>query len=171
MLLEGPRSAHNPKVSSALALPVAQLGMVEALLHSGDIADAHREADDVLASAISCADRNMHALAWEMKSRVARAEKDFDGARLCNENALAILERVHNPVTAWQVHRTAWDLYTDEANSEKANRHRARARELIERLADSFDYNEPLRETLLAAPPARRVLVEGSEGLSHGNRF
>ena len=105
------------------------------------------------------------------RSRVARAEKDFDGARLCNENALTILESVHNPVTAWQVHRTAWDLYADQASSEKAERHRARARELIVRIADSFDYNEPLRETLLAAPPTRRILVEGSEGLSYGNRF
>ena len=34
----------------------------------------------------SAADPNMRALAWEMKSRVARAENDFDGARVCHRS-------------------------------------------------------------------------------------
>jgi DNA-binding winged helix-turn-helix (wHTH) protein/tetratricopeptide (TPR) repeat protein len=149
----------------------AQLGMTEARLQAGDIAEAHREADDVLASALSAADPNMRALAWEMKSRVARVENDFDGARVCIDHALAILDRFDIPVAAWQVHRTAGDLYTDIGDRERADGHRARAKELILRIADSFDYDEPLRESLLLAPPVRRVLVEGSEGLAHGCRF
>jgi hypothetical protein len=39
------------------------------------------------------------------------------------------------------------------------------------RIADSFEHDEPLRKSLLTAPPVRRVLVEGSEGLAHGCRF
>ena len=137
----------------------AQLGMTEARLQAGDIANAHREADDVLASALSAADHNMRALAWEMKSRVARAENDFDGARVCIDHALAILDRFDIPVAAWQVHRTAGDLYADVGDRERAGGHRARAKELILRIADSFDCDEPLRESLLTAPPVRRVLV------------
>ena len=137
----------------------AQLGMTEARLQAGDIADAHGEADDALASALSTADPNMRALAWEMKSRVARAENDFDGARVCIDHALAILHRFDIPVAAWQVHRTAGDLYAEAGDQERAGGHRARAKELILKIADSFDCEEPLRESLLTAPPVRRVLV------------
>lgn len=137
----------------------AQLGMTEARLQAGDIADAHREADDALASALSAADPNMRALAWEMKARVARAENDFDDARVCIDHALAILDRFDIPVAAWQVHGTAADFYADIEDRERADGHRARAKELILRIADSFDCDEPLRKSLLTAPPVRRVLV------------
>jgi tetratricopeptide (TPR) repeat protein len=147
----------------------AQLGMTEARLQAGDIPDAHREADDVLASALSAADPDMRALAWEMKSRVASAENDFDGARVCIDQALAIVDKSDIPVAAWQVHRTAWDLYTDAGDRKKANGHRARAKELILRIADSFDSDEPLRESLLTAAPVRRVLAEDA-GV-HSRRF
>jgi tetratricopeptide (TPR) repeat protein len=136
----------------------AQLGMTEARLQAGDIADAHREADDVLASALSAADPNMRALAWEMKSRVARVENDFDGARVCIDHALAILDSFDIPVVAWQVHRTAGDLYADITDWEGAERHRGRAKEVIMRLADSFEQGEPLRESFLTAAPVRRIL-------------
>jgi tetratricopeptide (TPR) repeat protein len=147
----------------------ARLGVSEALLQAGDISDAHREADDVVASALAAADPNMRALAWEMKSRVARAENDFDGARVCVDHALAILDRFDIPVAAWQVHRTAWDLYTDLGDRESADGHRALAKELIMRIADSFDDGEPLRESLLTAPPVRHVLSEQGHQ-PHGSR-
>jgi len=138
----------------------AHLGMTETRLQAGDIADAHREADDVLASALATADPSMRALAWEMKSRVAKAEDDFDGTRVCIDHGLAILDRFDIPVAAWQVHRTAWDLYADVGDRERADGHRARAKELIMRIADSFDDREQLRESLLSAPPVRYVLSE-----------
>jgi tetratricopeptide (TPR) repeat protein len=132
----------------------------ETQLQAGDTSNAHREADDVLASALAAADPNMRALAWEMKSRVARAENDFDGALVCIDHALAILDKCDIPVAAWQVHRTAWDLYADLGDRESADGHRALAKELILRIVDSFDDGEPLRESLLAAPPVRRVISE-----------
>jgi tetratricopeptide (TPR) repeat protein len=138
----------------------ARLGVSETQLQAGDISDAHREADDVLASALAVADPNVCALAWEMKSRVARAENDFDGALGCIDHALAIIDKFDIPVAAWQVHRTAWDLYTDLGNLESADGHRALAKKLIMRIADSFDDGEPLRESLLAAPPVRRIIRE-----------
>jgi DNA-binding winged helix-turn-helix (wHTH) protein/tetratricopeptide (TPR) repeat protein len=144
----------------------AQLGMTEARLQAGDIADAHREADDVLASALSAADPTMRALAWEMKSQVATAENDFDGARVCIDHALAILDRFDIPVAAWQVHRTAGDLYADVRDRERAKRHRARAKEVIMRLADSFEQGEPLRESFLTAAPVRRILERGDVSIT-----
>ena len=139
----------------------AQLGMTEARLQSGDISDAHREADGLLQSALSTADPGMRALAWEIKSRVAGAGSDRSGARAYIDNALAIVNNLDIPMAAWQVHRTAWCNYADEGNREKAHTHRSRAKEFIMKLADSFDYDEPLRESLLTAPPVLRILGHG----------
>jgi hypothetical protein len=111
----------------------------------------------------------MHALAWEMRSRVARAEKDLTGADRCIDRAVAVLDRFGIPVAAWQVHSSAWSLYEDR-DREKAGRHRARAKELIMEIADSFDHDEPLRESLLTAPPVRRVLVKASKGSAYGSQ-
>jgi DNA-binding winged helix-turn-helix (wHTH) protein/tetratricopeptide (TPR) repeat protein len=136
----------------------AQLGITEARLQAADIADAHREADDVLAVALSAADPNMHALAWVMKAQVARAEKDLDSARSFMDNALAIVGTFDIPVAAWQVHGAAWDLCRSEGDNARADGHLTGARELIMRLADSFEYDEPIRKSLLTAPPVQRVL-------------
>jgi len=140
----------------------AQLGITEARLQAGDIAGAHREADGLLQSALSTADPGMRALAWEIKSRVARAGKDRTGARGYIDNALAILDQFDIPVSAWGVHATAWDFYSDEGDYEKANRHRARAQELVMRVADSFEPEEPLRESFLTAPPIRRIFEQST---------
>lgn len=144
----------------------ARLGMIEARLQAADIADAQREVDDFLASAHSLPCPNIRAMAWEIKSRVAKAERDFDGARTCIHKALTILDRFDIPVAAWQVHRTAWDLYAGERDRERADGHWARSKDMIMRIADSFDYDEPLRESLLIPPPVvRRVLAVAREGL------
>jgi hypothetical protein len=143
--------------------------MIEAQLMAADIADAHRDADEFLESARSLPCPNMRALAWEIRSRVARAEGDMDAARGCMQNALAILDDFDIPVAGWQVHRTAWDLYAGEGDWERAHRHRASSADLIMKIADSFDDHEPLRESLLTAPPVQRVL--GSQGMAHACRF
>jgi DNA-binding winged helix-turn-helix (wHTH) protein/tetratricopeptide (TPR) repeat protein len=165
---------HDPRITPKFILHwrwrlQAQLGMTEARLQAGDVAGAHREVDEVLSSAFSAVDPNMHALAWEMRSRVARAEKDLTGADRCIDRAVAVLDRFGIPVAAWQVHSSAWSLYEDR-DREKAGRHRARAKELIMEIADSFDHDEPLRESLLTAPPVRRVLVKASKGSAYGSQ-
>jgi tetratricopeptide (TPR) repeat protein len=136
----------------------ARLGLSESRLQAGDIPNARLEVDDFLKSALSVAEPNMQALAWETKARVTAAEKDSSGARQCIESALAILEKFDIPVAAWRVHATAWELYSHAGQIEKAEANRARARELIMRLADSFDQGEPLRESLLTAAPVQRIL-------------
>jgi hypothetical protein len=135
----------------------AELGAIETWLAAGDLGNASREANGFLASALSVPDPNMRALGWEVKARVARAEKRLDLARECIDKAFAILEGFDLPLVAWQVHRTAWDLDVDLGNSEEAERHRAQAKEFVMRIADSFDRDEPLRECLLMAPPIRRI--------------
>jgi DNA-binding winged helix-turn-helix (wHTH) protein/tetratricopeptide (TPR) repeat protein len=140
----------------------AELGTAEIWLSAGDFTNASREADGFLRSALSTSEPNMQALAWEIKARVAAAEKAFDGAREYIDNALKIIESFDIPLTAWRVHATAWDLCEHEADYERGACHRERAREVITRLAASFEPDEPLRESLLAAPSVRRIMANAA---------
>jgi hypothetical protein len=142
----------------------AALGLARSWLDSGDIASARRETEGLLQSALSTADPNMQALAWEIKIRVALAEKDETAAKKSMEAALAVLQKQEVPMSAWRVHAAAWEFYEHRKNHEEAESHRARAEEGIHRLADSFAEEEPLRAIFLAAGPVRRILSAASAG-------
>jgi DNA-binding winged helix-turn-helix (wHTH) protein/tetratricopeptide (TPR) repeat protein len=135
----------------------ARLGLCETRLQAGDLPNARIQVESFLESALSMADPNMQVLAWEARARVAIADKDRARALACIESALAILDKFDIPVVAWRVHATAWDLYSHAEEHERAEGHRARAKEVIMRLADSFEQGEPLRESLLTAVPVRRI--------------
>jgi tetratricopeptide (TPR) repeat protein len=136
----------------------AQLGLSNVWLKSGKIVNARSEADGFLVSALSTADPHLQTLAWEMKARVAMAEKDWKGAEEHVHKALAVLEKLEVPVAAWRVHATAWDFYRHVKDKEAAERQRARAEAIVLALANSFADDEPLRKSLLAAAPIRRIL-------------
>ena len=139
----------------------AALGATEARLSAGDIPNARREANEFLESALSVTDPNLRAFAWEINSRVARAEGNWLTARAHIEKALVVLDKFEIPVSGWQVHRTAGDLCEDEGDHAKASEHRALAQELIMKIADSFEPGEPLRASFLAVPPIRRIFERG----------
>lgn len=134
------------------------LGLARTWLESGNIADARREADCFLQTALSTADPNMQLLAWEMKTRVAIAEKDWTLAEESILSALALLGEREVPISAWRVHATAWEFYRLQKNGESAERHRAQAEAGILTLARSFSEQEPLRAIFLAADPVRHIL-------------
>ena len=139
----------------------AELGAAETQLSAGRLAEAAREADVFQKSAQSTAEPNLRALAWEVKTRVALARKDFSSARQFIDHALAIVNGIDIPATAWRVHATAWELCRCQGD-ESADVHRVRARESIMRLADSIDAGEPLRESILRAPAVRRVFGDSA---------
>src|SRR5262245_14045656 len=58
----------------------AQLGLSDVWLASGNLPSARREADRFLQAALSTAEPNLHALAWDVNARVAMAGKDWDDA-------------------------------------------------------------------------------------------
>jgi hypothetical protein len=136
----------------------AQLGSADAWLGAGNLPAARLEAGGLLESALATADPNLHALAWEMNARIAVAEENWGRAESCIERALALAETFGIPATAWQVHRTAWDIYGNANDLDAAQGHRLHARELILSIADSFEPGEPLRETFLAGAPVARIL-------------
>jgi tetratricopeptide (TPR) repeat protein len=141
----------------------SELGMSNAFLGKGDVASARGEADRFLHSALSTADPNLQALAWEMKTRVAMAERRSTESETCLRNALAVLEKFTVPVSAWKVHKTAWQLYEQRKDIEAAEIHRAQAEAGVLAIADSFSVDEPLRATYLKAAPIQNILCSGTD--------
>jgi DNA-binding winged helix-turn-helix (wHTH) protein len=135
----------------------AQLGLSNVWLASGDLRRARREADGFLESALSTAEPNLHALAWEMGARVSMAEKDWNGAGETIEKGLAVLQTFDIPTTAWRVHATCADLHRRAKRDAAAEAERARAEAIILALANSFVPDDPLRSAFLAALPVRRI--------------
>jgi len=138
----------------------AQLGLGSAWLASGHLLNARAEANRFLESALSTADPNLQALAWDLAARVAMAERDWAAGERDIEQALAILDRFQIPTVAWRIHATAREMYRHLKKNKEAERHRERAVEYILALANSFAPDEPLRESFLAAIPVGRILRE-----------
>ena len=142
---------------------LAQLGMANVWLASGNLKNAETEAKLLLKFTLSTADPSLQALAWEMNARLAIAGKDWGDAEKSVQNGLAILTNFEIPMAAWRLHGTAWDFYRQAKNDndKAAETHRKCAETCILKIADSFALDEPLRATFLAAAPVRRILLEG----------
>src|SRR5262249_40007297 len=136
----------------------ARLGAIHVRLDSGQLTSARRDADLYLESALASADPYLHALAWEVQSRVSIAEQDWNGARKAVDQALAVLEAFEVPAVAWHVEATAWAVYSHTTDDERAEGHRTRAASHVHAIANSFSREEPLRAIFLAAAPVRQIL-------------
>jgi DNA-binding winged helix-turn-helix (wHTH) protein/tetratricopeptide (TPR) repeat protein len=139
---------------------MGQLESVNASLLSGNIAEARTGADRSLQSALSTADPELRALAWEVKARVALSENDLPAACDRIQQALAIVDKFEIPVAAWQILASAWQIYQHANERKAAETYRDRAQASILKIANSFAPDEPLRATFLAAAPIRRILRE-----------
>ena len=139
---------------------MAQLESSNAWLLSGNIVNARAAADGFLKSALSTVDPYLQALAWDLKTRVAIADSDLQGARESIQQALAIVDKFEILVAAWQVYATAWQLYQRVREHKTAETNRERAETCILKIANSFAPDEPLRTTFLTAPPFRLILRE-----------
>jgi len=135
----------------------AQLGLADASLAAGNLRNARTEADRFLDAASSTSEPNLLALASDAEARVAMAAKDWKGAERHIESALAIVAKYDIPTTSWRVHATRADLARSVKDEAAAERHRARAEAVVSALAESFDRDEPLRQTFLSSPRIRRI--------------
>jgi hypothetical protein len=142
----------------------AELGLSNVSLASGNLRKARVDADRFLQSALSTAEPNLHALAWDLGARVAMAEKDWIGAEEKIEKGLGVLHKFGIPTTAWRVHATRSDVFRQARNEAAAEAHRAQAEAIILALANSFAPDDPLRDAFLAVAPVKRILRDGNKG-------
>ena len=131
-----------------------------AWLLSGNAVNARTAADGFLKSALSTSDPHLQALGWELQARVELAECDLQGARESIQKALAIIDRFEILFAAWQIFATASQVYKYAKEVKTAAEYRDRAESCILQIADSFEPDEPLRATFLAATPVRQILSE-----------
>src|SRR5262249_20685698 len=133
-------------------------GARKAHLATGNLGKDGRDAHPFLQAAQSCADRSLQGLAWAVKAQVIQAEGRWEDARDCIEKALSTMKDFEIPIFAWRVQIMASDFYQGSKDSKAAERHRENAKTLILQLANSFDQEDPHRESLLSAAPVRRIL-------------
>jgi DNA-binding winged helix-turn-helix (wHTH) protein len=134
---------------------MAQLGLVMALLESGDRERARAASDRFREAALATADPALKARAWNLEARIALAARDAARASECIEAALAALKPVEPPPAAWRVHSTAAQVFRQSGDAGTAEFHRVRAQAILRQLADSLDSNDALRAALLKS--ARRL--------------
>jgi len=139
---------------------MAHLESSNAWLSSGNIVNARTAADGFLKSALSTSDPYLQALAWDLKARVAMAESNLQGARESIQRALAIVDSSEIQGVAWQIFATASQVCRHAKELKTAGTYRDRAESCILQIVDSFEPDESLRATFLAAAPVRRVLGE-----------
>jgi len=148
----------------------AQLGLANSWLGSGNLSKARVEANRFLENALSTADPNLQALAWDLAARVAMAENDWPMGVGNIEKALAILDKFQIPTVAWRIHATAGEMYRHVKKNKEADKHRKQAVGCILALANSFAPDEPLRESFLAAIPVVQILREGALNTNRQHR-
>src|SRR6266478_2839695 len=139
---------------------MAHLESSNAWLLSGNIVNARTAADGFLKSALSTSDPYLQALAWDLRARVAMAESDLQGARESIQRALAIVDKFEIQGAAWQIFATASQVCRHAKELKTAETYRDRAESCIVQIVNSFEPDESLRATFLAAAPIRRVLGE-----------
>ena len=141
----------------------ALVGATRVWLQAGDLARARSAAGYLTRAALATADPNLRALAWETTAQVAIAGTDWPSAEHAIETALEELTRRDTPMSAWQIHATASDLYRRTGRREASAAHHVRALEHLEALVHSFEPDEPLRQALVDAAPVRRLRQEWIE--------
>src|SRR5262249_36824968 len=133
---------------------IAQLGLSDVWLASGNLPKARLAADRFLQSALATAEPNLHALAWDVDARVAMAEKNAKAAEEKIENGLAVLQASDTPTTGWRSPAPGPALSRQAKNGAGGEAPRARPEGITAPLATSFPPDAPVPP---ASPPAARV--------------
>jgi hypothetical protein len=129
-----------------------QSALTEAWLKKGDLLKARAQADVFMNVTVAAQDPTWHALAWEVNTRVALAERNHKGAQDCNAKALAAIHGLDVPLAAWRVHATAAELYQATGNLRAAQRSQELSKAIIVKLANGLE--EPLRQSFLSGTSA-----------------
>jgi DNA-binding winged helix-turn-helix (wHTH) protein len=141
---------------------LARLGLGNAWLANGQVKKAAREADLFLESALSTADPNLQALAWDMKARCVAGKSE--PAEQCLDRAFAALAKANVPSAAWRVHATAAQVCAGTGRKDDGGCHREQAAAILMQLAESLPEGHALRAFLEVA--RRRLALQNSKPVS-----
>jgi hypothetical protein len=136
----------------------AEFGLSNGLLEAGDVANAKREADRFLKSALSTSNPYLQALAWAMQAKVTMIQGEWAATKEHLFKALDIVNKFEVPLAAWRVHAVASEYYEQAHEPASAEQHRDSAASIVMAMARSLDAHQSLRDKFLAAEPVRKVL-------------
>jgi tetratricopeptide (TPR) repeat protein len=124
-------------------------------LQIGDIDEARRWAIQLRDYATPAPDQFHLALAHDLLAQVAFAAGDRDEARAELSRALSIVDNAHFPLAAWRVYQGAVEIYANIGEADRAAEYRNRFAEVLRRLAQNFEPDDPLHKSLLTALATR----------------
>jgi DNA-binding winged helix-turn-helix (wHTH) protein/tetratricopeptide (TPR) repeat protein len=130
---------------------ISEFGIVGSLLALGDLEAADTAAQIFLEEVQTTADPALRSPAWDTLARVAAAKGNLPRALECAGRAVKEMRGFDLPSVAWRVHRTASLLHAQAGHMEEAVAHRDKAEAALKLVADSFEPQDRLRATLLAA--------------------
>jgi DNA-binding winged helix-turn-helix (wHTH) protein/tetratricopeptide (TPR) repeat protein len=124
-------------------------------LQIGDIDQARRWAIQLRDYAAPAPDHNHLALACGLLARIAFASGDRDEARAELSRALSIVDNADFPLAAWRVYQGAVEIFANIGEADQAAEYRNRFAAVLRRLAQNFEPDDPLHESLLTALATR----------------
>src|SRR5271165_827523 len=152
---------QNPLMTDWYYRMPLQQALSEVWLSQGELEEARVEGEAFLKITLATQEHTYRALALEVNTRVAIAERDWDRARNCLAKALEAMEGFEVPLAHWRVHATAAELHRRLGNRDSADSHRELSRATILKLANSLPSDVPLRKTFLSAPVVSKILGNG----------
>jgi hypothetical protein len=152
-------NSHRIVLDWCFRLPLLA-ALSELWLLSGNLTQAHEDANVYLSLAQATEDYTYRALAAEVNARVALAQRKMSAAQEYILQAIQVVEERDVPLARWRVHATAASLFETSGQIVRAQRHRQIARTAILSLADSLGARHKLRVKFLSAPAVASALKE-----------
>jgi transcriptional regulator with AAA-type ATPase domain/tetratricopeptide (TPR) repeat protein len=126
------------------------VGLGELELAGGDVARAREHAARGLDLAERTGSRKNLVKAWRLTGEIAARERRWDDAETALRRALGFAETIANPPQVWQTHAAIGRLHALRGEPEAADRARARARAVVERVRAGL--GDPALRRSLADP-------------------
>jgi DNA-binding winged helix-turn-helix (wHTH) protein len=138
---------EQPVITDWYWLLVLEWSLANALLRTGDTAQARVHGDRMLDRSERTIEVTWRAMARELGCRIAMQEGDPERAAHLIHDALRLIEVMGAPIAEWRVHRTAAEVLRLQGDTAQALLHEQLFNQKAQRLRDSLPSGHRLQET------------------------
>ncbi len=117
-----------------------------------------QEAERLCELAAQPGERTYLALGHHLLAEVALAQRKWEDAEHEVAIAFAALEGVEAPLAEWRVYASAARIAEQRRRKAQARTYWEHSKVVLLRLADSFEHNDPLRQTFLMQPTVKTIV-------------
>ncbi|RDS84236.1 ATP-binding protein [Dyella psychrodurans] len=137
----------QPVITDWYWLFVLEWSLANALLRSGDVAQARLHADRMIDRSDRTIEVTWRAMAREVRCRIAMEEGRLDQASRLIDDALHMIDVVGAPIADWRIHRTAAQLLDLQGDGAGASLQAQLFHRKAHRVLDSLPPGHRLRES------------------------